>query len=127
MDFEFANVTKIATYEFFALNFTIISDGVIDGVVMWLDLNLYEDISLSCDPREGKVHHPHWQHVLFYPRFPVKTRAGDVITMLVGHGETSVRAKIVFLNGEPYGLQRPYRSLENAYDGQLDTGTCSGN
>jgi len=125
MDFEFANVTKIETYEFFALNFTVISDGVIDGVVMWLDLNLYEDITLSCDPRVGKVHDPHWQHVIFFPRFPVKTQAGDVITMLVGHGETSVRAKIVYLNGVPFGLQRPYRSLENAYDPQIDPTSCS--
>lgn len=124
MDFEFGNVTRIEKYEFFALNFTIISDGVIDGVVMWLDLNLYEDITLSCDPRLGKLHHPHWQHVIFYPRFPVKTRAGDIVTMLVGHGETSVRAKIVYLNGEPFSDLPPYRSMENAYDAQIDRTSC---
>lgn len=125
LDFKFSNVTQMEMYEFFAVNFTIISDGVLDGVVMWLDLNLYEDITLSCDPRVGKVHFPHWQHVIFYPRFPVKTRAGDVVTMLVGHGETSVRAKIVFLNGVPFGSLKPYRSQENPYDPQVDRSTCS--
>jgi len=98
MEFDFANVPRMDKYEFFALNLTMISDGVIDGVVMWLDLNLDHEITVSCDPRLGKAHHPHWQHVLFYPRFPLKTRAGDHLTLLVGHGETSVRAKLVFFS-----------------------------
>lgn len=127
MQFAFSNVSSIEKYEFFALNFTVVSDGVLDGLVMWLDLNLYKDITLSCDPRAGKTHHPHWQHVYFFPRFPVRVRAGDVVTAVVGHGETSVRTKIVYVNGEHYSSLTPYHSSDNAYDApsEASTRTCS--
>jgi len=125
MDFALANASSIERYEFFALNFTINSDGVLDGAVMWLDLNLYGDITLSCDPRAGKMHFPHWQHVFFFPRAPVRVRAGDILTMVVGHGETSVRTKFVYLNGVHFSQLKPYRSAENAYDTPSETNTCA--
>jgi hypothetical protein len=85
--------------QLFKSQLKVTSDGEIDGLVMWWDMRLDEEVTISTDPRNGDVHGLHWKQQVWLNR-PYKVTYGDQITVMTGLFENAIRQSITAINDQ---------------------------
>lgn len=101
-NFDFYDVERFMRPEETALDFEVCADGVVNAVVMWFELHLDENTSLSTSPYCGKG--PTWQQAIqWIPELRVKL--GERLAVTGKHDTYSIRYEVsVDLNERSTGV-----------------------
>lgn len=88
-------------------------DGQVDAFFMWWDLEMDQDIVLSCAPRWA---HPqsqqlpwrdHWMQAIFYPQFCLPVSKGQTFQIISHHDEYSLWFEAATVRQSPQMQKRP--------------------
>lgn len=86
--------------KFGSIDFTILSDGVLDAVLLYFDMYLDANIVVSTEPNVGWAHEQHWVQYAF-TFAPIAVKAGDTVRFLIGAHETHIQGDLLYVNGKP--------------------------